>query len=223
MVNAKPEGSARDRLLVAATELFYEEGVHTVGIDRVIERAGVAKASLYSTFGSKEELVRAYLAGRAEARRQRITARLARHDHPRERILSVFDGLAEQVALPTYRGCAFVNASAEGPRGESKVTQVCSDSRAWLRDLLIELAGEAGAADPVALGRQIVLLYDGATVGAAMDRDPGRVAEAREMAAALLDRELGRDVASDAAAAPVTGKPRREPRRQARREPQARR
>src|ERR1043166_7229359 len=103
MANAKPEGSARERLLTAATELFYEEGVHTVGIDRVIERAGVAKASLYSTFGSKEELVRAYLAGRAEARRLRITARLARHEHPRDRILTIFDGLAAQGALPTYR------------------------------------------------------------------------------------------------------------------------
>ena len=56
--------SARERLLKAANELFYEEGVHTVGIDRIIEKAGVAKASLYSTFGSKEELVRAYLGER---------------------------------------------------------------------------------------------------------------------------------------------------------------
>ena len=56
--------SARERLLAAADELFYEEGVHTVGIDRVIERAGVAKASLYNTFGSKDELVRAYLTSR---------------------------------------------------------------------------------------------------------------------------------------------------------------
>src|SRR5262249_42523015 len=81
MSNGKLEGSARDRLLAAATELFYAEGVHTVGIDRVIERAGVAKASLYSTFGSKEELVRAYLAGRAEARQRRVSERIARYDH----------------------------------------------------------------------------------------------------------------------------------------------
>src|SRR5215468_3779211 len=84
---AKLEGSARDRLLAAATELFYEEGVHTVGIDRVIERAGVAKASLYSTFGSKEELVRAYLTTRAEARQRRISHQIARYDNPRDRIL----------------------------------------------------------------------------------------------------------------------------------------
>jgi AcrR family transcriptional regulator len=190
MSTAKLEGSARDRLLAAASELFYAEGVHTVGIDRVIERAGVAKASLYATFGSKDELVRAYLASRAEARERRISERIARHAAPRARILSVFELLGEQVALPSYRGCAFINASAEGPRGETRVTQACDASRGWLRNLFAALARDAGAAEPEALGRQLMMLYDGATVGAAMDRDPDAVATARAMAGALLDAKL---------------------------------
>jgi len=80
--------AARERLLDAADELFYEEGVHTVGIDRVIERAGVAKATLYNAFGSKEELVRAYLLRRLDARKARMAdikrayKRLARTHHP---------------------------------------------------------------------------------------------------------------------------------------------
>src|SRR3982074_3187102 len=82
--------SARDRLLAAADELFYAEGVHVVGIDRIIERAGVAKASLYSTFGSKEELVRAYLENHFRARQRSIARILAAHSTPRERILGVF-------------------------------------------------------------------------------------------------------------------------------------
>lgn len=77
MATTKSEGTARERLLKAANELFYEEGVHTVGIDRVIERAGVAKASLYGTFGSKEELVLAYLQLRQDTRQRRINERLA--------------------------------------------------------------------------------------------------------------------------------------------------
>jgi AcrR family transcriptional regulator len=184
--------SARERLLAAADELFYAEGVHTVGIDRIIEHAGVAKASLYSTFGSKEELVRAYLAGRAEARRRRISERIAQHDDPRDRILSIFDLLGEQVTAPTYRGCAFINASAEGPRGETTVTRACSDSRSWLRNLFAELARDAGAPAPADLAGKLVLLYDGATVGASMDRDPSRVTEARRMAAALLEQQLAK-------------------------------
>ena len=74
--------SARDRLLDAANELFYDEGVHTVGIDRVIERAGVAKASLYNTFGSKDELVRAYLEARHAQTAGRITRYLERYSSP---------------------------------------------------------------------------------------------------------------------------------------------
>jgi len=186
----KREGSAHDRLLAAANELFYEEGVHTVGIERVIERAGVAKASLYSAFGSKDELIRAYLQQRADARKRRISERLARHDDPRARILSVFDVLAERAAEPTFRGRAFINARAEGGRREDKVTRVCSATRAWLRGLFIELARDAGAADPEALGGQLVVLYDGGTVGASMDTDLSAVATARAMAEALLDAQL---------------------------------
>ena len=98
MSTTKPEGSARERLLAAANELFYEEGVHTVGIDRVIERAGVAKASLYSTFGSKEELVRAYLQARAEERQRRVAAVIAKHAEPRAQILALYDYLGERTA-----------------------------------------------------------------------------------------------------------------------------
>ena len=82
--------SARERLLAAANELFYAEGVHTVGIDRVIEKAGVAKASLYNTFGSKDELVRAYLEIRRAGVVRRITQAVERYDTPRERLLAVF-------------------------------------------------------------------------------------------------------------------------------------
>ena len=190
MSTEKLEGSARERLLAAANELFYEEGIHTVGIERVLARAGVAKASLYSTFGSKDELVRAYLRGRAERRQRRISERIARTEDPRERILSIFDLLGELAADPAFRGCAFVNARAEGPR-ETKVTRVCADMRAWLRGLFTELARDAGAADPERLGNELVLLYDGATVGAAMDADAGVARTARALAATLLEGATG--------------------------------
>jgi AcrR family transcriptional regulator len=186
----KLEGSARDRLLAAANELFYAEGVHTVGIERVLERAGVAKASLYTTFGSKDELVRAYLEARAERRRRRISERIARHDDARARILSIFELMGELAAEPTFRGCAFYNASAEGPRKETKASRVCADQRSWTRALFTELARDASAADPEGLAGQLVLLYDGAMVGASMDRNPSAPAVAREMAELLLDAAL---------------------------------
>jgi len=180
--------SARERLLDAASELFYAEGVHTVGIDRVIERAGVAKASLYNTFGSKDELVRAYLEGRHARTAARITGYLKRYTDPRDRLLGVFEAQGELFAEPGFRGCAFVSASAESP-GEA-VSRAADDYRGWVRGLLTGLAREAGAPDPEALGRQLHMLYDGASLSARMDHDPSAAAAARAAAATLLDAAL---------------------------------
>lgn len=178
--------SARDRLLAAADELFYAEGVHTVGIDRVIEHAGVAKASLYTAFGSKDGLIRAYLEGRHLRRRERIITGLERFDTPRDRLLGVFDVLAELATASSFRGCAFQNASAEAPVG-GVIQQVCDENRAWTRALFTDLARDAGARDPRALAEQLVVLYDGASVGARMDRTATATRTSRAMAAALLD------------------------------------
>ena len=104
--------SARDRLLAAADELFYEGSIHTVGIERVIERAGVAKASLYDTFGSKDALIRAYLEARHDARKARLTAWLERYETPRERLLGVFDAMADLMKGKNFRGCAFTRAGS---------------------------------------------------------------------------------------------------------------
>ena len=103
--------SARDRLLAAAQELFYKEGINTVGIDRVIERAGVAKASLYDVFGSKDELIRAYLVARHEARQKNFHEKLARYDNPRDRVLGVFDVMADLAVQSNFGGCSFIRAS----------------------------------------------------------------------------------------------------------------
>jgi AcrR family transcriptional regulator len=175
--------SARDRLLAAANELFYEEGVNTVGIDRIIERAGVAKASLYNTFGSKDELVRAYLLGRHEARRARILERIETLPTARAKILGIFDEMQLRAAAPGFKGCAFVRASAETREG-SCVKAVCEESRAWLLNLLRTLATECGARDPESLARQIMVLYDGAAVAGQMDGD----ANAARMARAVVEQ-----------------------------------
>src|ERR1700737_2557966 len=145
--NGKP-ASARERLMDAANELFYEEGVHAVGVDRVIERAGVAKATLYTVFGNKDGLVRAYLLARPDRTREQMTIELAaRYKTPRERLLGVFDVQGLSFTEPGFRGCAFVGASAEAPAGSS-VEDVAEDARAWVRSLFLDLAREAGARDP---------------------------------------------------------------------------
>ena len=178
--------------MAAADELFHEEGVHTVGIDRVIERAGVAKGSLYYTFGSKDELVRAYLTRRHEARRDRLVAHLAGRESPRDQILAVFELLEELFAEPGFRGCPFLNASAEAQAG-SAAEQVCETSRAWVEALFVDLAEQLNASDARALGRQLVMLYDGATVAAQLDKDPSVAADARAAAAVLIEMTTAPD------------------------------
>jgi len=181
--------SARERLLAAANELFYAEGVHTVGIDRVIERAGVAKASLYNTFGSKDELVKAYLEGRHARMRDRVGRYLERSDAPRDKLLGVFEAQGELFAEPTFRGCAFASASAESPG--PAVSQATANYRAWMRGLLTGLAREAGAADPEALGHQLHMLWDGASLSTRMDGSTSEAAAAARAAAqTLLDAAL---------------------------------
>jgi AcrR family transcriptional regulator len=184
---AKP--SARERLLAAADELFYQEGVRTVGIDRIIEQAGVAKASLYNAFGSKEELIQAYLEGRHARVATRIAQQLERYDTPREKILGVFEAQGQLASETGYRGCAFVRANAEARPGDL-VDQATGAYRRWIRGLFTDLAQQAGAPDPAALARQLQLLYDGAGVSSRMDGDGQAAAMARSAAAFLLDAVL---------------------------------
>jgi AcrR family transcriptional regulator len=179
--------AARARLLAAASELFYAEGVQSVGIERVIEHAGVAKATLYSAFGSKEELVRAYLRARHAATRERMTRELEkRYKTPRERLVGVFEVQGLSFTDPGFRGCAFVSAKAEARPGGA-VDEVSDEYRTWLHTLFFDLAEQAGVRDPKGLARQLVLLYDGAGISAWMDHDPSAQHAARTVAKALVD------------------------------------
>ncbi|HTJ69539.1 MAG TPA: TetR/AcrR family transcriptional regulator [Actinospica sp.] len=191
--SAKP--SARERLLAAADELFYREGVHTVGIDRVIEHAGVAKASLYNTFGSKEALIRAYLDKRHTSVLDRIAVHLERYDSPREKLLGIFEVQSAMFSAPRYRGCAFIAATAESESGGQ--AEAASDAfRAELRALMADLAAQAGIADAQGFARKLHLLYDGGSVSARMDRDPSIAIVAREAAATLIDAALAASAAA---------------------------
>jgi AcrR family transcriptional regulator len=181
--------SPRERLLKAADELFYAEGINTVGIDRVIDRADVARASLYSTFGSKDELIRGYLEHRMEILKARLRAAAEARDDPREALLSVFGVQAATFARPGFQGCAFNRASAEAPRG-SAAYEVPRAYRQWLHEFLRDLAAATGAPDPDQLASQIHLLYDGAMLAASLDGNPGVAAASRSAAEVLLDAAL---------------------------------
>ena len=166
--------SARERLLAASDELFYRDGVHSTGIDAVIERAGVAKGSLYYIFGGKDQLVAAYLRGRHDAWRQRVEAQLAGIDDPDEKILVTFDAIADYVSLPEFRGCPFDNADAEAPAGECQGL-ASKEYRDWVERFFLELAADTGATDSKALADALIVLYNGALT-TATTTEPARAA-----------------------------------------------
>jgi AcrR family transcriptional regulator len=192
---AKP--SARERLLAAADDLFYRDGVQSVGIDRIVQQAGVAKASLYNLFGSKEELVQAYLDARHANTRGQVERALTRFRTPRERLLGVFDAQGQIFTDPGFNGCAHITASAEAQPG-GPVECAADRYRLWVRTMFTDLAREAGAADADGLARQLHLLYDGAGVSARMDRDPSAATTARAAAALLFDAAVKEQGTSDA-------------------------
>jgi AcrR family transcriptional regulator len=185
----KPEQrrrTAKQRLLQAADELFYNEGIHTVGIDRVIAHAGVAKGSLYYSFTGKDDLVHEYLTHRHGSWAERVTAGIEAHTDPRARILAVYDVLGTLFAQPDYRGCAFMNATAEAAP-DSVEAQAATTFRAWVHTLFLDLATDVGADDPQQLAETLVLLYDGAVATAQMDKTPEAARTARRTAELLLD------------------------------------
>ncbi len=153
--------SARERLLAACDELFYQNGVHSTGIDAVIEKAGVAKGSLYYIFGGKDELVAAYLRGRLDAWRERVNAAQAGIDDPEQKILAVFDAIADDVSRPDFRGCPFVNAAAEVPAGEAQELAI-AEYRRWVRESFQALAADTGVADTESLADALIVLFFGA-------------------------------------------------------------
>jgi AcrR family transcriptional regulator len=202
----KPEQrrrTAKQRLLQAADELFYNEGIHTVGIDRVIAHAGVAKGSLYYSFTGKDDLVQEYLTHRHGKWAERVTAGIEAHTDPRARILAVYDVLGTLFAQPDYRGCAFMNATAEAAP-DSVEAQAATTFRAWVQDLFLDLASDAAtdadAADPQQLAETLVLLYDGAVATAQMDKAPEAARTARRTAELILDNAGIRHVEADAKA-----------------------
>lgn len=181
--SARP--SARERLLSAADRLFYAEGVHAVGIDRLLEEAGVAKGSLFYNFSGKEELVAAYLDGRMAQRRERIAAHQEGLAEPVEKALAIFDALAEAAASPTYNGCPFANASAEAaPDGVE--ARALRDFREWLGGQFRRLVEEAGIADPDDVVERLQVLYDGAVSTSHLDGRADAVHVARQLAAQVL-------------------------------------
>lgn len=177
----------RERILASATELFYERGINSVGIDLVVEKSGVAKMSLYRHFGSKDELVLAFL---DRINNEWMTWFRGRVSSPKIRVqsrpLAIFDALGEWFETPTFRGCPFISTAAEFKDPQHPVHQAAWKFKQGLLEYFRELLRDAGHAKSAALADQLLLLADGAIVRAAMEGGSDSARAAKRAAMVIL-------------------------------------
>lgn len=193
-----PAPSARQRILDTAYDLFSRRGVRGVGVDEMVERADIAKATLYRHFPSKDDLVLAFLDLReqrwtrdwveAEARRRGTT--------PEQQLLAIFDAFDEWFHRPDFEACSFINTLLE-MGGEHPAGRASIEHLQTIRSVIQELAAEAHLDDPASFARSWHILMKGAIVSAA-EGDADAARRAKEMARHLLDQHRPRSAAPGA-------------------------
>ncbi|AWB93112.1 TetR/AcrR family transcriptional regulator [Aeromicrobium chenweiae] len=168
--------SMSDRLINAASELFYAQGLRAVSVDKVIERAGTTKVTFYRHFKSKDDLVVAYLEQRATLERDGIGAAIAQSAGDAEAALRMICDQTGIVACsPGFRGCPFINAAAENPDPESPVRKTVAEHRDWYRTMFGELLAPLDLPNTADVVDDLMLLRDGAMVAGYLG-DPSTVA-----------------------------------------------
>ncbi|MET9351772.1 TetR/AcrR family transcriptional regulator [Streptomyces sp. NPDC006617] len=173
---ARTPSEARARLLGTATRIFYAEGIHSVGIDRITAEAQVTRATLYRHFAGKEDLILAYLDQADRGIRAQVTA--ARDGSPSGagQVRAVARSIVDGIRSPGFRGCAFLNAVAEYPDPAHPVHRAVLAHRQWFLDTVTELLARVGDGDGVAAGRHLVMLRDGAMAAGCLF-DPELISE----------------------------------------------
>lgn len=189
--------SARDKLLKAAGELFYDHGITATGVDAVITRAGVAKMSLYNNFKSKSELIAAYIDARHKEWLDLFARRSDNLSNGWERVLAVFDAYQDHAEFDYqngFRGCGLLNAAAEMP-AESQEREAVNRHKQEVREIVINQLNELPLTEEsgntaASLAEHICFLLEGSISLAGLSRDVHAISRARAMADKLIERAL---------------------------------
>ncbi len=183
--------SKRDQLIDTALRLFYENGFHATGIDKVLAESGCAKMTLYKHFKSKDELILAVIRRMDETMRNdfmREIERLAKS--PRDRLVALFDVMEGWFRAPEFKGCLFMHASGEFPDADNPVLNACAEHQRLIHNYIREQAVAAGAADPGALADELILLVEGSATRSHVMHDPTIAQVAKRAAIKLINLAL---------------------------------
>lgn len=181
----------QERILQAASELFYSQGIKATGVEAVVKLAGTNKMTLYKYFPSKDDLVLAFLRKRDEDFRAWFVEQVnSRAERPKDKLLAIFDVIGEWLEIPEFRGCAFINAAAEFPVEGNPVHQVSAEFYDQFRSYMRDLAAQCGIAAPENLALQLSLLVEGAIVSEQMKRHSGAANQAKQAAGVLIESRM---------------------------------
>ena len=180
----KGEVSARERILAAAGELFYREGIRAIGVDTVVERSGVSKTSLYRLFDSKDALIAAFAAERDQLFWIWWDGVEEQHaGDPRALLEALLSGIAEKIGRPAFRGCPFLNLATEFPDRNHPGRVIARDNKEEMRARLATIVAKLGVSDPNRTASQIALIINGAFV-------TGLMAEPADLRGDLVDASM---------------------------------
>ena len=185
MVDDDPQVGPAQRVVDAADELFYARGIRAVGMDDVRNAAGVSLKRLYSLFPGKDSLVLAVLRKRHEMWTEGLTEAVESIAEPRDRLLAVYDYLAEWFADDGFRGCGFINAFGELGSTSPEVAAYAREHKRSFQAQLAALVADAGY--DVSLAPQLAILAEGAQTTAAIEGSPEAASHARRAAQTLIE------------------------------------
>ncbi|WGS83968.1 TetR/AcrR family transcriptional regulator [Methylomonas sp. UP202] len=182
----------QERILQAASELFYSQGIKATGVEAIVKMAGTNKMTLYNYFPSKDDLVVAFLRKRDEEFRSWLVGRVNdKASEPKHKLLAIFDVIGEWLDIPEFRGCAFINAAAEFPLEGNPVHQVSTEFYDNFRCYMSDLAKQCGITSADSLALQLSLLVEGAIVSEQMKRHSCVVEQAKLAARILIESHIG--------------------------------
>jgi len=156
---------AKVRILETANELFYQDGIRTVGVDRLISASSVTKATFYKHYGSKDKLINDYITGRHQGVVASVNSTIEQAADAESALRSLLSATIADISRATYRGCPFLNAAAEFPESDHVVRKVIAAHRDWLTDTYTTLIGDLGHPMPGDAADEIMLALDGAQSG----------------------------------------------------------
>jgi AcrR family transcriptional regulator len=156
---------AKRRILETANRLFYDEGIRSVGIDRLISESGVTKATFYKHYGSKDRLIVEYISQRHVFAKAAVDEIVVENDAPEAALRALIDLIVAEIVAPGFRGCAFINAATEFTDSRHAVRQIVSDHREWYAETVSDLLRKMGHPLSGDGGDEFILARDGAMTG----------------------------------------------------------